>query len=281
MKWILTKLFNFESDFKTVTKIKQFCAEALKSEIIDMKPKDVNREKGKNKPLIGVLPLWDAQKESIWMLPDYMDALAQAGALPFILPLKAAADDVERLLELCDGLLFTGGQDVAPAIYGMEDQTGKTELAELRDSLEIRVLELALRRDMPLFGICRGLQFINAFLGGTLYQDLPTQHLSDTTHSQGRPYSQPVHRVELQGALKELLGRQTLQVNSLHHQAIKELAPELQTMALSEDGLIEAVCLPSKKFVWAVQWHPEFLFRTDESSRTLFSTFVSACKSSV
>ena len=90
-----------------------------------------------------------------------------------------------------------------------------------------------------------------------------------------------MHRVELQGTLKELLGRQSLQVNSLHHQAIKELAPELQTMALSEDGLIEAVCLPSKKFVWAVQWHPEFLFRTDESSRTLFSTFVSACKSSV
>lgn len=229
------------------------------------------------KPIIGVLPLWDDSKQSIWMLPDYLDALAQAGALPVVFPLKAGEDDVERLLGLCSGLLFTGGQDVAPSVYGMEDQTGKTVPSELRDSLEIKVLESALQKNMPMLGICRGLQFFNAFLGGTLYQDLPTQYSSSTVHSQGRPYSDPVHSVELSGKLKELLGKQTLQVNSLHHQAIRELAPALEPMAVSEDGLIEAVQMPGKKFVWAVQWHPEFLFRTDENSRAIFSTFVSAC----
>ena len=129
-----------------------------------------------------------------------------------------------------------------------------------------------------MLGICRGIQFFNACLGGTLYQDLPTEHPSEVAHVMRPPYDQTVHSVALLPGtpLAALLGRAELGVNSYHHQAIKVLAPGLVEMARSEDGLVEAVYLPDKSFVWAVQWHPEFSFRTDENSRKIFSAFVAA-----
>ncbi len=237
------------------------------------------------KPLIGVMPLWDSEKESIWILPHYLDAIIGAGGLPIVFPFTADLKDVEQLTKLCNGILLTGGQDVSPSVYAMEDETGKTITSPLRDTLESHVLEIALKKDMPIFGICRGLQFINAFLGGTLYQDIPLQYPTTVSHRQSKPYDSPVHKVTLSGSLKKLLSSiqdsslysNELTVNSLHHQAIRKLAPPLQPMAVSEDGLIEATELPDKKFVWAVQWHPEFLFRTDAFSIALFRRFVESC----
>ena len=120
---------------------------------------------------------------------------------------------------------------------------------------------------------------MNVYLGGTLYQDLPTEHPSAAEHHQKPPYDVPVHSVTLVPArpLYQLLGKCELAVNSLHHQAIRKLAPTLQVMALSEDGIPEAICLPGKKFVWAVQWHPEFSFPINEDSRKIFAAFVGAC----
>ena len=130
-----------------------------------------------------------------------------------------------------------------------------------------------------MLGICRGIQFLNVYLGGTLYQDLPTEHPSAAEHHQKPPYDAPVHSVTLVPArpLYQLLGKYELAVNSLHHQAIRKLAPTLQVMALSEDGIPEAICLPGKKFVWAVQWHPEFSFPVNADSRKIFAAFVGAC----
>ena len=129
-----------------------------------------------------------------------------------------------------------------------------------------------------MLGICRGIQFFNACLGGTLYQDLPTEYPSEVAHVMRPPYDQAVHSIALLpgSPLSALLGRTELGVNSYHHQAIKALPPGLGEMARSEDGLVEAVYLPDKSFVWAVQWHPEFSFRTDENSRKIFSAFVAA-----
>ncbi len=230
------------------------------------------------KPMIGVTPLWDAARQSVWMLPDYLDGIKAAGGIPMVLPLDLSEEDVDQIVETCDGFLFTGGQDVSPDLYGMNDATGTIVSSPERDHLESLLLSKALLADKPILGICRGLQFINAFLGGTLWQDLPSQHPSEIVHRQGKPYGVPTHQVTLSGDLQTLLGKDILEVNTLHHQAVKDLGSGLIPMAVAPDGIIEATQLADKRFVWAVQWHPEYLFRTDKDSLAIFSCFVEHCK---
>ena len=228
-------------------------------------------------PIIGVTPLWDAERKSVWMLPDYLDGIKAAGGVPVVLPIEMSEADADRIVETCDGFLFTGGQDVAPELYGTKDATGTIIPSPERDKLETLLLSKALQADKAILGICRGLQFINAFLGGTLWQDLPSQHPSDIIHRQGKPYGIPTHKVSLNGDLRTLLGKDTLEVNTLHHQAIKDLGRDLEPMAESPDGLIEAVKMVGKRFVCAVQWHPEYMFKTDGDSLRVFSWFVRQC----
>ena len=228
-------------------------------------------------PIIGVTPLWDAERKSVWMLPDYLEGIKAAGGIPVILPIEMSEADVDRIVETCDGFLFTGGQDVAPELYGTKDATGTVVPSPERDNLETLLLSKVLQADKPILGICRGLQFINAFLGGTLWQDLPSQHPSDIVHRQGKPYGIPTHKVSLNGDLRTLLGKDTLEVNTLHHQAIKDLGKDLIPMAESPNGLIEAVKMVGKRFVCAVQWHPEYMFKTDGDSLRVFSWFVRQC----
>ena len=229
------------------------------------------------KPVIGVTPLWDAECRSVWMLPEYLNAIRAAGGIPVVLPLVAEGEDVARLAASFDGFLFTGGQDVSPALYGEPDRTGLSVPSPERDALEAPLLQEVLKTDKPVLGICRGLQFLNAAMGGDLWQDLPFEHPSDIVHRQGKPYDKAVHTVTLEGPLKDLLGKAELSVNSLHHQAIRKLAPGWIPEASSPDGLIEAAVLPGKRFFRAVQWHPEYLFEKDEDSLALFVAFVKAC----
>ena len=231
-----------------------------------------------NKPLIvGVTPLWDAERKSVWMLPDYLEGIKAAGGVPVVLPIEMSEEDANRIVETCDGFLFTGGQDVTPELYGMKDDTGTIIPSPERDRLEMLLLEKALQADKAVLGICRGLQFINVFLGGTLWRDLPSQHPSDIVHRQSKPYGVPTHKVKLEGDLKTLLGKDILEVNTLHHQAVKDLADDLTPMAVAPDGLIEAARMTSKRFVWAVQWHPEYMFKTDRDSLAIFSCYVRYC----
>ena len=229
-------------------------------------------------PIIGVTPLWDAERKSVWMLPDYLDGIKAAGGVPVVLPIEMSDEDADRIVETCDGFLFTGGQDVAPELYGTKDATGTVVPSPERDKLEKLLLGKALQADKAILGICRGLQFINAFLGGTLWQDLPSQHPSNIVHRQGKPYGVPTHSVSLSGDLQTLLGKDTLEVNTLHHQAIKDLGKDLIPMAESPDGLIEAIKMVGKHFVCAVQWHPEYMFKTDVDSLRVFSWFVGKCE---
>ncbi len=230
------------------------------------------------KPMIGVTPLWDAERQSVWMLPDYLDGIKAAGGLPIVLPLEMSEEDANQVVETCDGFLFTGGQDVSPVLYGMKDATGTIVASPERDKMETLLLSKALHADKAVLGICRGLQFINVFLGGTLWQDLPSQHPSEIAHRQGKPYGVPTHKVSLSGDLQTLLGKDILEVNTLHHQAVKDLGKGLTAMAIAPDGIVEAVQMLGKRFVWAVQWHPEYLFRTDKDSLAVFSCFVNHCK---
>lgn len=227
------------------------------------------------KPVIGVIPLYDKDRDSYWMLPAYFKGLKTAGALPVMLPLENL-EDCEQMTELCDGLLFTGGQDVDPALYGEEKIEACGEPCPARDHLDAALLRTALEKDLPVLGICRGLQLINACLGGTLWQDLPSQRPAGRNHRMERPYDRAEHPVALTGPLAELYGAEELGVNSCHHQGIKTLAPCLQPMAVAEDGLVEAFFHPAQRFLWAVQWHPEFFDPVTGPGVPIFRAFAEA-----
>ena len=238
------------------------------------------------KPLIGVMPLVDEGRESYWMLPGSFHGLEHAGGVPAMLPLTAEPAVLDQLVATFDGFLFTGGHDVDPALYG-EAPAGTGETCPARDALEQGLLARAIAADKPVFGICRGIQLLNVALGGTLWQDLPTQRAAAQPaapalehHMSGPPYSRAAHEVEVlpDTPLAALVGAGTLPVNSYHHQGVRRLAPALAPMAVAPDGLIEAVWLLGARFCWAVQWHPEFMPVDDPPSAALFRAFVAAAE---
>ena len=228
------------------------------------------------KPIIGIVPLVDIERESYWMLPGYMKGIEQAGGIPLMLPLTSNEENLEQLAEEIDGFLYAGGQDISPNLYAQKRSEMCGQCCRERDEMETMLFRMVYEQDKPLLGICRGIQCINVVMGGTLHQDLSSEHPSDTEHHQMPPYDVPVHSVKIIGdsPLYKLLKKETLMVNSYHHQAIKTLAPKLSVMAVSEDSLVEAVYVPNKKFIWGIQWHPELSYLADENSRRIFSEFV-------
>ena len=145
--------------------------------------------------------------------------------------------------------------------------------------MEAYLLDKCIEEDKPFLGICRGLQFINAHLGGSLYQDLPTEYNCTVEHHMAPPYNRPVHRVQVleDTSLSDIIGSGIHEVNSYHHQAIKELSPKVQKMAVSEDGLVEAIAVKNHRFAIGVQWHPEFSYEDSEESMKLLKAFIKEC----
>lgn len=213
------------------------------------------------------------------MIPGYMKGLQEAGAFPIILPLVDSVSAAESAVRLCSGILFPGGQDVDPSVYLKKKTPLCGETSPERDLMERLILEQAMIADKPILGICRGIQFINAALGGTLWQDIPSQNPSEIRHSQKPPFNLPSHEVNIcyDAPLRTLIRKDSISVNSYHHQGIRELAPSLKPMAYALDGLVEAVYSPKHYFLWAVQWHPELSYTTDENSRKIFRAFVDRC----
>ena len=149
------------------------------------------------KPLIGIAPLFDDERNSIWMLPDYMNAIRHAGGVPVILPLEGTSEDICAAASVCSGFVLTGGQDVDPKIYGETPLPQCGTPNETRDQTDYLILCYAMEHNLPLLGICRGIQLINAGLGGTLWQDLPSQTGTKIMHSQPPPRDIPVHDVRI------------------------------------------------------------------------------------
>lgn len=228
--------------------------------------------------VIGVMPLYDGEKDSYWMLPGYMTMLESAGAVPLMLPLTDDEAVLDYFLKSCGGFLLTGGHDVSPSLYGAERLQGCGECCPLRDKMDSRILAGAVKADKPVLGICRGIQLMNAATGGTLYQDLPAQRGGKTEHHMAPPYDRAVHGVDILKATPffDIFGKEKIGVNSYHHQAVKELSPAFKAGAVSEDGIIEGIYMPDKKFIVGVQWHPEFFYKKDVNSRKLIAAFVSA-----
>ncbi len=231
------------------------------------------------KPIIGIVPLVDIEKESYWMLPGYMKAIEQAGGIGIMLPLTYEQKDLEELIQRVDGLLFTGGPDIFPFMYNEKISEECGQCCFERDEMEFNLFKLAYQSKMPMLGICRGHQFFNVMMHGSLYQDINSQMYSRVKHHQSMPYDKPIHEVQIvsQSPLKKLLGKEKIEVNSLHHQGIKDLGQGLKAMATSKDGLIEAIYAPDYPFMWGVQWHPEFSYKKDKNSQLIFLTFIDHC----
>ena len=229
---------------------------------------------------IGLIPLYDDDKESIWMLPGYMDVIEECGGVPIILPLTTDTNILEKSYDMCDGILMTGGHDVSPNLYNEEiiDECGS--INETRDFMESYLFTKAVEDDKPVLGICRGIQLMNVLLGGTLYQDLPSQKKEDINHHMDAPYDRIAHDVFVlpDTLLAKIIGEGEYGVNSYHHQAIKQLASGAEAMAVSDDGIIEAISVKNRKFMVGVQWHPEFSYKTDKKSKQLVRAFVDECK---
>ena len=192
---------------------------------------------------------------------SYVRALVAAGCAPVLIPLVDDQDRLRDIYERLDGIVFPGGADVAPEEYG-EAPIGNVNIIEApRDRTELTLARWAFADDLPTLGICRGQQLLNVALGGSLYQDLHHQGVTQVEHSEahGRGRTAMIHRVRLDpdSQLAQLIDETSIDVNSLHHQAVKSVAPQLRVTGTSEDGVIEAVESPERRFWIAVQWHPE------------------------
>ena len=232
------------------------------------------------KPLIGLIPQLDCPQKRLFNRQNYFEALEEAGALPVCLPLTTDLEALRELAERMDAFLFTGGIDVSPRRYGEAPIPEMGECHPRRDEMEARLLPMVMERGKSILCICRGIQTVNVILGGSLYQDLPAQHPSEIIHRQPEPFGKPSHPVTvLPGTpLAALVGPGELMVNSIHHQAVKALAPALRPMAMSPDGLVEAAWLPDYPYLRAYQWHPEYLHEDNAPSRALFRDFVESIR---
>lgn len=224
-------------------------------------------------PLIAVTPCRT--------LTDYLESVRRAKGEPEALTLETPIADV---LSRARGLLLTGGGDVDPALYGEAPHATFEPAEPGRDAFEIELVRAAVDADLPIFAICRGMQVLNVALGGTLVQDIPSMVNGALTHQVPEPRYALAHEVwvtktsRLAALLKDgLEGGDTCQVNSRHHQAVKDVAPGWEVTATAPDGVIEAIEAPSKRFALAVQWHPENFWRTGEF-RSLFEGFIAAAR---
>ncbi len=214
---------------------------------------------------------------------DYVEGVARAGGVPVVLPPVGERRAAEAVVGGLDGLLLSGGSDLDPSYYGEKPIPELSVTLPERDSFEMALLELALRRGIPIFGICRGLQILNVGLGGTLYQDIPAQLGRDVLkHRQTTPKWQPTHEVFVDAASQVggIVRRDTLKVNSYHHQAIKDLADGLVISARSSDGIVEAVEYRDLSEHWlvGVQWHAEAMREAGPEQRNFFEAHVQAAE---
>lgn len=213
---------------------------------------------------------------------DYSEAVLAAGGLPVILPPLTGA--IDGMLDLVDGLIFSGGADIDPALYGDSTVHPATyDISADRDRFEIDLMRGAIERDVPVLCICRGIQVLNVALGGTLIQHIDDGVESALPHRQhevGYMADATSHEIRVEpGTLTaEVLGLGTLAVNSLHHQAIADPAPSVRIEALAQDGVIEAVSVPKCRFVLGLQWHPELLFEKAPAHARPFEALVAAAR---
>jgi len=215
---------------------------------------------------------------------DYAHGIETAGGIPVVIPYIETHDSLEALALRLDGLVLAGGEDVNPELFGEEPKRGLGQVNPDRDALEVALIAEMVAQNKPILGICRGLQVLNAVFGGSLYQDVPREWKGHIQHSQRARRSHLSHTVHVEpgSRLHGLLNQQTqIHTNSFHHQAINKVGQELVPVAWDSEGLVEAIEHPGYKFLVAVQWHPENLWRTCPVFLGLFKGLVDAASTEV
>ena len=238
----------------------------------------------RERPLIGITPDIGASPragEPLFILQErYARAVEAAGGVPLVLPVVPAYASLRAMIENLDGLVVSGGNfDIHPKFYGEKPIPALGAIKEQRTAFELGLIALALRRDMPLLGICGGAQAINVALGGSLYQDIDAQVPGHLEHQNSAMKDRGGHEVAIgeKTKLRRIVGKPRLTVNTTHHQAVKALGKPLVVNATADDGLIEGIESAAHRFVLGVQWHPEFLVHRDAAQRKIFTAFVKAC----
>jgi putative glutamine amidotransferase len=235
-------------------------------------------------PLIGVTTsvTVDAAPERAYVNGTYIRAVQAAGGIPLLLTSHFTPEVQAALWQRLDGLVLTGGGDIEPARFGKGWHPAVADVSPARDELELGLTRRALADDVPVFAICRGIQILNVALGGTLVQDIPSEWPNALVHAQKAPRHEPTHAVKVMGEgtlLGRVLGAPEVEVNSMHHQAIKRLGEGLREVAWAPDGIIEGVEMAGdERFVLGVQWHPEELVGHDQAARNLFDALVDAAR---
>jgi putative glutamine amidotransferase len=237
------------------------------------------------KPRIGVLctcteddsgPFTERQQVN----QPYLDRISDAGGVCLLIH-DCAEEEIVDLLELCDGLLVTGGPDLDPRTYGCQPHLKLGSVSPRRDHLDSVAVRYALDHpDLPMLGICRGIQAINVIGGGSLLQDVGSQVSGALKHRQDAPRWFGTHDIQLtEGSLlAEIVGGRSVSVNSYHHQAVDDVAPGFEVVARSEDGVVEAIERQEARFCLGVQFHPEAMANRDETLMGIFTAFIDACR---
>ncbi|MFC7685209.1 gamma-glutamyl-gamma-aminobutyrate hydrolase family protein [Ureibacillus sp. GCM10028918] len=230
------------------------------------------------KPIIGITMTTNNGQYCI--NEAYVKSVLQAGGIPVNIPFGVESD-AEQLLEGIDGLLLTGGVDVHPHFFDEEPHINIGDIMLERDEVELELTEAALKKTMPIFGICRGIQLLNVALGGTLYQDINSQYEhTPILHKQNARRKEASHYIEITkgSKLHESIGKEKIAVNSFHHQALKKVPDIFEITAKASDGIIEAFEIKDYPYCVGVQWHPEEMaIAGDEHAKNLFKSFIDAC----
>ncbi|MBI1820825.1 MAG: gamma-glutamyl-gamma-aminobutyrate hydrolase family protein [Nitrospirae bacterium] len=248
------------------------------------------KKKSHARPVIGITPDFNGNrnefggKEPTYFLRTrYADAIWDLGGIPVLLPFSEKKKATELIFSKIDGLLLTGsGPDLPPSLYGEKQKFRFPLIQPLRFQFEMGLCRLALKHHKPLLGICGGAQVFNVALKGSLIQDIPSQIQTSLVHRQKKPAVKKTHQVNISrdSLLFRILGQTLITVNSSHHQAIKKPGRSLKINALSPDGIVEGIEHVSHPFAIGVQWHPEWLYKTDISSKKIFTAFIQAAKAS-
>jgi putative glutamine amidotransferase len=235
-------------------------------------------------PLIGITTYRTYNRSGnsqICVNEAYITSVAEAGGVPILIPLGLPKSELDALLQSLDGILFSGGGDVQPERYGSQPNQLVKNVDLDRDRVEVHLFGQARSRKLPFLGVCRGIQVINVGQGGSLYEDIQEQHPGSIRHQSpdAWPRNRLAHSVKItpNSKLYQILGHDEIEVNSLHHQAIKQLAPGFKISAIGLDGIIEAIELTDYPYGIGVQWHPEWM-QAHLEMRELFQSFIMAAE---